>query len=310
MRGERPRIVVVGSLVYDLVARTERRPAKGETIFGTGFGMFPGGKGANQAVQAARLGAEVWMVGRVGDDFFGAALRESLNASGVDTCYVRTDPETTTAVASIVVDQAGDNSIIVVPQANMRCTVDDVAAAEEVIAGADILLLQLEIPLAVNIAAAATARRHGVKVILNPAPAQALPAEHLRQADLLTPNETELGLLTGTTPAGMVEVEEAAKILLAQGPPAVIVTLGEQGALLVEPGRTEHFPACPVQAVDSTAAGDAFTGGLAVALAEGRSLPEAIGLANAVGALTVTRAGAQPSLPDRAAVEAFRSGQS
>jgi ribokinase len=300
-----PRIVVVGSLVFDLVVQAERRPAKGETLLGTDFGMFPGGKGANQAVQAARLGAIVTMVGRVGGDFFGRALLDSLQETGVDSKFVVTDTTTTTAVGCIIVDKEGDNSIVVVPQANMRCTTTDVDRAMGAIDQADILLLQLEIPMPVVEYAAAAARSRGVLVILNPAPAQDLPKGLLRQVDLITPNETELARLTGQKISGIPEYQRAAASLLQLGPRAVVVTLGDQGALLVNADGARLFPAPSVQAVDTTAAGDAFTGGLAVSLAEGASLPEAIQFANRVGALTVTRRGAQPSLPRRCEVAVF-----
>jgi len=305
MGQEKPRIIVIGSLVFDLVARTPKRPVKGETVIGSDFGMFPGGKGANQAVQAARLGAIVHMVGRVGADYFGTSLRQSLNESGVNTEHVRVDQATTTAVGCIVVDAEGDNSIVVVPQANMRCTKADVDEAAELLAQADILLLQLEIPLPVVEYAAVKAKELGVRVLLNPAPAQTLPGNLLQSVDLITPNEKEISLLVGRDLQSDDDFRAAARELIRSGPATVIVTLGDKGALLVENDRTIAVPAWPVSAVDTTAAGDAFTGGLAVALAEGQPLTAAMRFASAAGALAVTKKGAQPSLPERRELESF-----
>ena len=302
------RIVVVGSLVYDLVAWVDRRPGKGETRLGTGFGMFPGGKGANQAVQAARMGAEVMMVGRVGKDMFGQEMRNSLAHHGVDIRHVQEDSDTTTAVGCITVDSTGDNSIVVVPQANMRIRESDVADALLPLEGDRVLLLQLEIPLAANIQAARIAREKGWKVILNPAPAQPLPEELLELSDYLTPNEIELEMLAGRTLTEDADLVPAARSLLRHGVQGVIVTLGEKGALVVTADNEMRVPAFVVAAVDTTAAGDAFTGALAVALAERISLDDAIGLANAAGALAVTRPGAQPSLAKRRDIEDLASG--
>jgi ribokinase len=298
-----PKVVVVGSLVYDLVARVDRRPVKGETRLGTDFGMFPGGKGANQAVQAAKMGAKVWMVGRVGADFFGQELIQSLQGHGVDTEYVTVDLSTTTAVGCITVDETGDNSIVVVPQANMKVTIKDVDDAEWIISQADVLLLQLEIPLDVVAHAAKLASRLGCRVVLNPAPATKVRADLLQYVDVLTPNESELGALLGKDLTELGEFTSAARELLLCGPDAVIVTLGDKGALLVTPEIETLVPAFLVEAVDTTAAGDAFTGTLAVCLAEDRSLLEAIIFANAAGGLAATRRGAQPSLADRQEIQ-------
>ena len=296
-------VAVVGSLNMDLVARAPRIPQPGETIIGRDFHTLPGGKGANQAVAAARLGAKVAMVGRVGGDAFARPLLDNLAAAGVDHTFVVQDPGAATGVALIVVDAAGQNSIVVASGANMRLSPADVEAAETAIASADVLLLQLETPLQTATRAAQLAHAHGVTVILNPAPAQPLPPALLSLVDVLVPNESETALLTGLPIDSRARVEAAAGALRESGVGAVILTLGERGALLAQAGGTQAFPAFMVTAVDTTAAGDAFMGGLAVALAEGQSLAEGIRWGNAAGALAATQLGAQPSLPTRRAVE-------
>jgi len=302
----RARIVVVGSLNMDLVVGAPKIPAPGETVIGGDLQTFPGGKGANQAVAAARLGAQVAMVGRVGDDAFGAQLRQTLENDGVDLAYVQTTAVTPSGVALIVVDAAGQNSIVVASGANMRLTPADVEAAAPAIRAADVLALQLESPLETVQRAAELARAHGVTVILNPAPARPLPPELLALVDVLIPNESETAALTGLPVTSADELTAAADCLRAQGVGAVILTLGARGALLAAEGVTRRFPAFPVdQVVDTTAAGDAFVGGLATAVAEKQPLDAAIAWGNAAGALAVARAGAQPSLPTRAAVEAL-----
>jgi len=298
----RAHVTVVGSLNMDLVARTPRIPQPGETIIGGDFHTVPGGKGANQAVAAARLGAQVSMVGRVGRDAFANPLLENLAAAGVDHTFVTQDPGGATGVALIVVDGAGQNSIVVASGANMRLLPADVDAAEAAIAAADALLLQLESPLETVTRAAEMARTHRVTVILNPAPARPLPAALLSLVDVLIPNESETSLLTGMPVGDQVEAETAAAALRESGVGTVILTLGDRGALLAREGETERFPAFDVTPVDTTAAGDAFVGGFAVALAEGQSLAEAVRWGNAAGALATTKLGAQPSLPNRHAL--------
>lgn len=293
------RITVVGSLNLDLVVRSPRIPQPGETIIGHALHMLPGGKGANQAVAAARLGAQVAMVGRVGKDAFSQPLLANLDANRVDHTWVVADAEASTGVAMIEVDDAGQNSIVVVSGANARLTPADVDASESAIAGAQALLLQLESPLDAVLQAAQIARRHAVAVILNPAPARPLPPDLLRLVDVLIPNEGEAALLTGLPVASMQEAEAAAQTLLASGVPTVVVTLGQRGALLAQAQEMLHLPAFRVTAVDTTAAGDAFVGGFAVALAESKPLAEAVRWGNAAGALAATRLGAQPSLPER-----------
>jgi len=298
-------VTVVGSLNMDLVARSPRIPRPGETILGGEFRTAPGGKGANQAVAAARMGGQVSMVGRVGSDAFAQSLLDGLAADGIDHAYVMRDPEAATGVALIVVDDRGENSIVVASGANMRLSPADVDAAEAAIAAADVLLLQLEVPLEVVVRAAEVGRAHGATVILNPAPACPLPPELLSLIDVLIPNESETALLTHLPVGDRAEIEAAALALRELGVDTVVLTLGEQGALLVEKGKQEVVPAFEVTPVDTTAAGDAFVGGFAVALAEGRSLADAVRWGNAAGALATTQLGAQPSLPARRAVEAL-----
>ncbi len=296
-------VTVVGSLNMDLVARAPRSPRPGETIIGGEFRNVPGGKGANQAIAAARLGATVSMVGRVGRDTFAGPLLDNLDADGIDHTFVVQDPEAATGVALIVVDDGGENSIVVASGANMRLSPADVSAAEAAIAGADALLLQLEIPLETVIRAAEIARARGVKIILNPAPARSLPAELLSLVDVLIPNESETALLTGLPVGDQAEAKTAAAALQDSGVGTVILTLGERGAMLATEGKTELFPAFDVTPVDTTAAGDAFVGGFAVALAEGRTLSEAVRWGNGAGGLAATKLGAQPSLPTRRDLE-------
>jgi ribokinase len=302
------RVTIVGSLNMDLIARVPRIPETGETIIGGDFHTAPGGKGANQAVAATRLGARVSMVGRVGCDAFAESLLNNLTAAGVDHSYVIQDPEAATGVALIAVDDAGQNSIVVVSGANMRLSPADVDGAEATIASADALLLQLESPLGTVIRAAEVARAHGVKVILNPAPARSLPAALMSLVDVLIPNESETALLTGLPVGDQAQAEAAAATLRGMGVGTVILTLGERGALLAQARAIELVPAFEVTPVDTTGAGDAFVGGFAVALAEGRSPAEAARWGNAAGAVATTRLGAQPSMPTRQAVERLLTG--
>lgn len=299
------RIAVVGSLNMDLVVRVPRMPVPGETLIGHDFHVIPGGKGANQAVAAARLGAQVTMIGRVGDDDFGRAQQRNLAQEGIDVTHVSVDPEEATGIALITLDAAGQNSIILAPGANMRLTVAHVEAAAQTIADAEILICQLESPLEVVTRAIELARAQGVRVILNPAPARPLDTALLHLVDYLIPNESETTLLTGIQVTDLSSAEKAAANLRERGVSTVILTLGEQGALLANARGMIHVPGYSVEVVDTTAAGDAFVGGFAVALAEGQLLQEAVRFANAAGALAVTRLGAQPSLPTRREIELF-----
>ncbi|MGY4707590.1 ribokinase [Candidatus Bipolaricaulota sp. J31] len=302
------KIVVVGSANVDLVVQTERAPRAGETVVGEGFTQAPGGKGANQAVAAARLGTEVAFIARVGDDDFGRWNLENYRREGIDTSYITVDPEVPSGVALIVVERNGENRIVVVPGANGRLRPDDVTRAEEAFAGAAALLVQLEVPLDTVEAALRLAREHGLTTILNPAPARPLPEGLLGLVDILTPNETELLHISGAGALDPGGIPALARRLLARGPGHVIVTLGERGALVVSPDGEAHVPPFPVDPVDTTAAGDAFNGALAVALAEGMEMEAAVRFACAAGALATTVLGAQPSLPRRDQVEALLRG--
>lgn len=299
------RIIVVGSLNTDLVVRTPRFPQPGETIAGEDLAIVHGGKGANQAVATARLGGHVAMVGRVGADVFGRRLIRSLDQQRVDTSYVREDEGSATGTAVIVVDAEGENSIILSPGANRRVEPADVEAAEPLFGRAEMLVMQLEIPLPTVEFAARLARQHGLAVILNPAPAQVLSDRLLSCVDLLVPNETELQLLVGREIDGVDSQVRAGRELLSKGPSGVIVTLGAEGALVVTAEGASHGPGRSVDVVDTTGAGDAFVGALAVRLTAGRPLAEAVEYANCAGALAVTRFGAQPSLPPAEEVEAL-----
>ena len=302
-----PEIVVIGSLNMDLVVQAPRRPNPGETLFGTGFATVPGGKGANQAVAAARLGARVAMFGRIGDDIFGSTLRTGLEQESIDTRHLLVTPGVPTGTALITVDEQAENSITVVPGANNRLTPEDIGGLAQLVPGAKVVLLQLEIPLETVMQAAKLARRHGLTVILDPAPAPAenLPDELLSLVDIIVPNETEASILTGRSVSDARTARLAATDLLHRGVSMAIVKLGARGALLAAGNQFEHIPGFRVEAVDSTAAGDAFAGALAVGLVEGKSMHEAVVWANKVGALSATRFGAQTSMPSRLEADQF-----
>jgi ribokinase len=286
-----------------MVSRVSRFPEPGETLFGSELHTVPGGKGANQAVAAARLGARVSMVGRVGQRGFSSLLLNSLVENGVDHRNVIPGSQATTGTALIMVDDTGQNRIIVIPGINMELSPADVERAEDAISQTDVLLLQLEIPLAAVTRAVEIAHASGVKVVLNPAPAQQLSSTLLSKVDVLVPNETETHILTGMPVENESQVLEAAKALLDLGVDTAILTLGGRGAILARKGKTELIPAFDVEVVDTTAAGDAFMAGFSVALAEGKPLEEAVRWGNASGALATTQLGAQPSLPLRRDVE-------
>ncbi len=294
------RILVVGSLNMDLVVTAPRLPYEGETILGGKFATFPGGKGANQAVAAARLGAATTMIGRVGDDDFGRALRQAAAEDGVDVTHIGIDAQEATGVALITVDAEGRNTIVVASGANFALTPQHLRAAEAAFSQAGVLVTQLETPLETVGAAVALAVQNRVRVVLNPAPAQALSPELLAQVDYFIPNERE-----ALQVARAGSLDEAIDRLLGLGVRNLIVTLGEQGVLAVTGGGRERIPAYQVQAVDTVAAGDAFVSGFATGIAEGLPVAEAVRLGNAAAAISVTRPGAQPSLPTRAEVNQF-----
>jgi ribokinase len=303
-------VVVVGSLNMDFVVAVDRLPAPGETVLGRDFQMIPGGKGANQACATGKLGANsvaVRMVGRVGYDMFADHLKASLAAAGVDVSAVHATRAQPTGVALIWVEQSGQNSIVVASGANHALAASEVEAMRAVFRGARFVLFQLESPLDTVAAALKLARAEGARTILDPAPAQPLPVDLLADVDILTPNETEALLLLGRPP-GRVAPSDApalARALRELGPSAVLLKLGEHGCFYCDGERELESPGFPVTARDTTAAGDTFNAALAVALAEDRAMPAALRFANAAAAISVTRMGAQASVPSRAEVDAL-----
>jgi ribokinase len=300
-----PRVCVIGSANVDYTVGLPRLPNPGETVSGGTLLVNLGGKGANQALAARRLGGEVRMIGCVGADADGRRITESLAAAGVGVAGLCAAPDGATGTALIMVDLQGRNQIAVAPGANHRLTVEMVAPHAESIAWAEVLACQLETPFDVVRWALGEARRHGVMTVLNPAPVQPLDPAMLALVDYLTPNEHEAARLTDLPVDSLESARVAAAQLLASGAGHVCVTLGERGVLACDGDSVVHFPAFPVKAVDTTAAGDAFNGALAVGLAAGGTLEQAIPLANAAAALACTKRGAQDSLPQRAEVEAF-----
>lgn len=300
-----PMITVLGSMTMDLVAKTKRRPIKGETVLGEAFGMVPGGKGANQAVTAAKLGVKTNMVGRLGEDLFQKPILDNLRNEGVLTDYIKIDESVSTGIAHISVDSQGDNSIIMVPLANANIKEADVDEVEHLIARSQLLMLQLEIPLPTVLYAVKVAKKHNVPVILNPAPAQPLPDEIYQYIDYLTPNESETEILTGIKLTDLESSKIAAKEFLNRGVKNVIITLGKNGCLISEDREFKHITARSVDVVDTTAAGDAFNGGMAVGLAKGLSVEQAAAFGGVIGTLAVTKFGAQSSLPSLQEVRDF-----
>jgi ribokinase len=304
-KGSMPQLVVLGSLNMDLVVRTERMPRPGETVAGGEFRTIPGGKGANQAAAAARLGTAVEMVGRVGADGFGAELLANMRAQGVGVAAVLRDQEAATGTATIIVDGHGENAIVLAPGANGRVSLADLDRARPLLADAQFLVMQFEVPRDVVRAAIALAASLGVKVVLNPAPASRVDAAFLQGVHCLVVNETEAETLSGQAVSDLDSARSAGGLLRQFGVPVVIVTLGPQGALLLWAEDTLHVPTQPVQVVDTTAAGDAFVGGLVTARLQGLAWPEAVRYANCAGSLATTVLGAQTSLPSAEAVQRF-----
>jgi ribokinase len=302
---ENRHIVVVGSINTDLVGRTQRMPRAGETLLGSDFRMVPGGKGANQAVAVARAGGNVKMLGRVGDDMFGEQHLANFRDNGVDTHLVQMTAGVPTGVAIIMVDDDGENSIVVIPGANNSLLPIDIEEAREIVETAQIVMLQLEIPMETVEAVIRMAKGAGVPVILDPGPARPLAKELLAQVDIITPNEHEAQVLAGEEIHNLDDAYRVAGKLLESGVKNVLLKLGGNGVIIATPQGMEHVPAHKVKAEDTTAAGDSFAGGLAVALAEGFSLRSAVLFANAVGALAVTKLGAQTAIPTRQEIEAF-----
>jgi ribokinase len=297
------RIVVIGSSNTDMVIRTPQMPRPGETVLGGEFFMAPGGKGANQAVAAARAGGDVHFIARVGDDVFGRQSLEGFVSVGIHAEGIVRDKDAPSGVALIIVGPDGENCIAVASGANARLAIADIRRVQPVIASADIVLMQLESPLETVREAAEIAASAGAPVILNPAPARALGDDILKRVAYLTPNETEAEILTGITLIKKSDLAKAADALLAKGLKAVLITLGAKGVYVATRERREIVPAFKVIPVDTTAAGDAFNGALAVALAEGRPLLEAARFANAAAALATTKMGAQPSLAMRSDID-------
>ena len=297
------KIVVIGSCNTDMVISMDHLPLPGETLIGGEFFMNSGGKGANQAVAAARLGGNVSFIAKVGNDPFGKRALEQYRAEGIDVKHILTDPEQPSGVALIMVDAQGENSIAVASGANAHLTTKDLDNAKEILNRADIVLMQLETPITTVEHAANVAKRSGAKVILNPAPAQPLPESLLQNLYILIANETEAEFISGTQITDMDSVARAADILCDKGVEKVVITLGSRGAFVKERGNYHQIPGLKVKAVDATAAGDTFCGALCVALAEGKNLTEAVTFANRCAAVTVTRMGAQSSLPYRSEIE-------
>jgi ribokinase len=301
---KRPRIVVVGSANVDMTTFTDQFPKPGETIFAQKFDLGFGGKGANQAVAARLCGADVFMIARVGDDLFGPATLENFRKQGIDATHVRKVEGLSSGVAPIFVEPSGQNRILVVKGANDALKPADVDAAAETLKAADCIVLQFEIPLETVYHTIAFSRKHGVRCILNPAPAQPIDMSALRDLDYVVPNESEAAAITGAPVKNVDDAKKCSEKLLTSGIRRVIITLGAKGSLLASKGASEHIPPFAVESIDSTGAGDAFIGSFAVFLAEGLPENDAVRRANLYGALSTTGVGTQKSFFDRARFDA------
>ena len=297
--------VVVGSINMDMFAMVGELPRTGETVLGDSFFSAVGGKGANQATAIARLGTPVLFVAKVGDDLFGKQMLATLKGNGIDTRFVSTDNQSSSGVAMVNVDKAGENTVVVIPGTNQRLSKEDVLRAETEIAKAKVLVVQLEIPLETVDAALDLAKRYEVRTILNPAPSCRLPDGLFQKVDILTPNETELGRLVNENVSTKDGMKRVSQRLLELGVKTVVLTLGGEGVMVADKEGFRHYPALPVKVVDTTGAGDAFTGGLAAFLTEGLDLDQAVKRAIEVAGYSVTKPGAQPSLPTRREFEEF-----
>ena len=304
-RDDRPLIITLGGINIDLVTFSERLPADGETVVGERFVTYPGGKGANQAVAAARMGARSAMVGRVGDDMFGPQLTDLLEAAGVDSGAVGVSSRTNSGIAVISVGEGGQNRIVQVLGANDTCGDAEYDAIAALLPQASALMLQLEVSIELSIKVAELADAQGVQVILDPGPVRPVPEEFYTHVSVITPNETEAEALVGYPIVDMLAAASAAEELLARGVGSAVIKLGAQGSYWAVGSSKGEVPSFPVQAVDTVAAGDAFNGALAVALSEGHSLESAVRWGCAAGALAVTQVGAQDSMPGRDAVLAL-----
>ncbi len=293
------KIVVVGSTNMDMVVKTNHIPVPGETVLSGSFFMNPGGKGANQAVTVARLGGNISFISKVGNDIFGKQSAQLFDEEGINTSYLLSDEELPSGVALITVDQLGENSIVVASGANANLLPSDLKEALNEIASADIVLMQLELPMETIQFVAKYAADRNVRVILDPAPASELSPELLKYIDIITPNQTEASMLSGIEVISTENAEKAAKAISGKGVKNVIVTMGTSGAIIYEGGKIHHILAPKVEALDTTAAGDVFNGALAIALSEDKTLVDAVKFACMVAAISVTKMGAQSSIPYR-----------